>query len=167
MTLECVQGLILIMVERTDATFYCGELAKATGVSADTIRHYERIGVLSRAARTPSGYRVYPASSVNRVLVVQRALRIGFTLSELADIFKTRDAGGTPCRRVFELAQAKLRGIESDITALKQTRRQIIRVLADWELRMTRSGRGQRAHLLQSLTDAVKTSRRQMLRRKR
>jgi DNA-binding transcriptional MerR regulator len=90
----------------TYVTFRSGGLAKATGVSVDTIRHYERIGVLSKAPRTSSGYRVYPASAVNRVRIVQRALRIGFTLRELADIFRTRDAGGTPCRRVFELARA-------------------------------------------------------------
>ena len=76
-----------MMVQRTDATFHSGELAKATGVSADTIRHYERIGVLPKAARTTSGYRVYSASAVNRVLTVQRALRIGFTLSELVEDF--------------------------------------------------------------------------------
>jgi len=62
-----------------------GDLAKAAGVSPDTIRHYEKIGVLRQATRTESGYRLYPASAVERVLVVQRALRIGFTLAELAE----------------------------------------------------------------------------------
>jgi len=150
----------------SDATFHCGELAKATGVSADTIRHYERIGILPKAARTSSGYRVYPATAVKRVLVVQRALGIGFTLAELADIFKSRDAGGTPCRCVFELAKDKLARIEADIAALQQTRRQVIKILVDWQSRMNKSGRGQRAHLLQSLTDAVKDCRRPTLRRK-
>jgi DNA-binding transcriptional MerR regulator len=78
-----------------------GGLAKATGVSPDTIRPYERIGARPRASRTDSGYRVYPASAVERVLVVQTALRIGFTLSELADVLKARDAGGAPCRSVY------------------------------------------------------------------
>jgi MerR family copper efflux transcriptional regulator len=92
-----------------------GTLAKAAEVSPDTIRNYEKIGVLPRAARTVSGYRVYPASAVERVLVVQRALRIGFTLAELAEVLKARDAGGVPCQRVYELAQGKLKGIEADI----------------------------------------------------
>ena len=65
-------------------TLYSGDLAKMAAVSLDTIRHYEKIGVLPRASRTQSGYRVYPASALERVLVVQRALRIGFTLAELA-----------------------------------------------------------------------------------
>src|ERR1700751_5851028 len=85
-----------------------GTLAKAAEVRPDTIRHYEKIGVLPRAARTVSGYRVYPASAVERVLVVQRALRIGFTLAELAEVLKARDAGGAPCHRVYALAQGKL-----------------------------------------------------------
>jgi MerR family copper efflux transcriptional regulator len=60
-----------------------GALAKAAGVSPDTIRHYERIGVLPPVSRTESGYRIYPANSLERVLVVRKALGIGFTLAEL------------------------------------------------------------------------------------
>jgi DNA-binding transcriptional MerR regulator len=146
------------MVQRTDPTFYSGELAKATGVSADTIRHYEKIGVLPKAARSASGYRVYPHSALERVHVIQRALRIGFTLSELAEVLKTRDAGGFPCQRVFELAQQKLVGIRTDIAALKQTERCLLRVLADWKKRVRRASEGQGAHLLHSLTDALKNA---------
>ena len=81
LTLECIPGLILLMVQSGGSKgLRSGCLAKAAGVSPDTIRHYERIGVLPRASRTEAGYRVYPASAVERVLVVQRALRIGFTL---------------------------------------------------------------------------------------
>jgi hypothetical protein len=89
-------------------TLYSGDLAKMAGVSPDTIRHYERIGVLPRASRTQSGYRVYPASALERVLVVQRALRIGFTLAELAGCAspllplaagKLVSADASPCAR--------------------------------------------------------------------
>lgn len=146
------------MVQRSNATFHSGELAKATGMSADTIRHYERIGVLPKAVRSASGYRIYPESAVERVLIVQRALRIGFTLPELAEVLKARDAGGAPCQRVFELAQQKLAGIRTDIAALKQTERYLKKVLTDWEVRVRRAGRGQKVHLLHSLTDALKNS---------
>jgi DNA-binding transcriptional MerR regulator len=139
----------------SSGTLRCGELAKATGVSPDTIRHYERIGVLAKAQRTGSGYRVYPAGAIERVNIVQRALRIGFTLSELTEIFKTRDAGGTPCQRVFDLAQQKLAGIQADVVTLKRTAKYMETVLEDWRIRVRRAG-GQKAHLLQSLTDAVK-----------
>ena len=137
-------------------TLRSGALARSAGVSADTIRHYERIGVLPRAARTESGYRVYPASAVQRVLVVQRALRIGFTLAELAEVLKARDAGGAPCRHVYQLAQDKLKGIEADIEALRRTKRYLKKVLTDWERRIQRAGPGQKSHLLHSLTEALK-----------
>jgi MerR family transcriptional regulator, copper efflux regulator len=137
-------------------TLYSGDLAKMAAVSPDTIRHYERIGVLTRASRTQSGYRVYPASALERVLVVQRALRIGFTLAELAEVLKARDAGDVPCRRVYQLAQDKLKGIEADIEALKRTKRYVKKVLSDWEQRIQRAGLGEKSHLLYSLTDAVR-----------
>src|SRR5258707_4843176 len=114
-------------------TLRSGALAKAAGVSADTIRHYERIGVLPHAVRTESGYRVYPEMAVNRVLVVQRALSVGFTLAELADIFKTRDAGGAPCVRVYAPAQEKLAGIQEDLAALHHTVKKIKKILSNWQ----------------------------------
>jgi DNA-binding transcriptional MerR regulator len=133
-------------------TLHSGTLAKATGVSPDTIRHYEKIGVLPRAVRTDSGYRLYPESAVERVLVVQRALRIGFTLSELAEVLKARDSGGAPCKRVYKLAQEKLNGVTTDIDALRQTERYLKQILADWEHRLQGTATGEKSNLLHSLT---------------
>jgi DNA-binding transcriptional MerR regulator len=135
-----------------------GAVAKAAGVSPDTIRHYEKIGILPRASRTEAGYRVYPANTVERVLTVQRALRVGFTLAELAEVLKARDAGGAPCLRVYQLAQEKLQGIEEDIEALKRTKTYLKKVLTDWEQRIHRTDPGQKAHLLHSLGEAHKDS---------
>jgi DNA-binding transcriptional MerR regulator len=101
---------------------------------------------------------MYPESAIERVLLVQRALRIGFTLGELAEVLKTRDSGGAPCRRVFEIAQEKLKGIEADIEALKSTRKYLKKVLSDWQGRMNQLGPGQRAQLLQSLTSSSDVS---------
>jgi DNA-binding transcriptional MerR regulator len=147
------------MVQRSNGrNLRSGSLAKATGVSPDTIRHYERIGVLPKAVRTEAGYRVYPESAVERVLVVQRALRIGFTLSELSEVLKTRDAGGAPCRRVYEIAQQKLVGIKADMKALRRTEKYLTQVLTDWEQKMRKAGPGQKSHLLHSLTKAMNNS---------
>jgi len=139
---------------RTGTGFRSGSLAKAAGASADTIRHYERIGVLPRAARTSSGYRIYPESALERVRVIQSALRIGFSLAELADVLKTRDAGGAPCGRVYEMAQQKLRQVAMDIQTLRRTEKYLKQVLSDWEERMRRSSGG-RSELLHSLPDGV------------
>jgi DNA-binding transcriptional MerR regulator len=143
-------------------TFHSGTLAKAAGVSPDTIRHYENIGVLPRASRTQSGYRLYPESAVERALVVHRALGIGFTLAELAEVLRARDAGGAPCQRVYKLAKEKLKRIKADIEALKRTERYLGQVLADWENRMQRASPGQKSSLLHSLTGAANGSSRKI-----
>lgn len=141
-------------------TLHSGTLAKASGLSPDTIRHYEKLGVIPRASRSESGYRLYPESSVERVLVVQRALRIGFSLGELAEVLKTRDAGGAPCQRVYRLAREKLKKVAADIAALKKTERYLKEVLADWETRMLQTVPGQKSDLLHSLTGKVNSSNR-------
>jgi DNA-binding transcriptional MerR regulator len=89
---------------------------------------------------------------------LQRALRIGFTLAELAEVLKARDAGGAPCRRVYQLAQEKLKGIEADIEALKRTKQYLKKVLSDWEQQIQRTGPGQKAHLLHSLSELLENS---------
>src|SRR5437660_9484506 len=85
-----------------------GALGKTAGVSPDTIRHYERIGVLPASIRTESGYRMFHAEAAERVAAVQRALKVGYTLAELAEIFQARDSGAAPCKRTYALAQEKL-----------------------------------------------------------
>jgi DNA-binding transcriptional MerR regulator len=135
-------------------TLRCGELAKAAGVSADTIRHYERLGVLPKAPRSLSGYRLYPESAVGRVNIIRRALRVGFTLAELADVLTTRDNGGAPCGRVLKLAHSKMKRTEIDIAALKEMRHYLRKVLADWDVRINESG-GKRVFLLESLSNPV------------
>ena len=90
--------------------------------------------------------------------MVQRALRIGFTLAELADVLKARDAGGAPCQRVYDLAQGKLKSIEADIEALKRTKRYLQKSLGGLGKRTQRAGPGQQSHLLYSLSEAVKNA---------
>ena len=85
---------------------------------------------------------------VERVLVVQRALRIGFTLAELAEVLQARDSGAAPCRRVFELAQEKLGTIAADIQALKHTEKTLKKVLSEWQRRIQHAAPGQKLHLL-------------------
>jgi DNA-binding transcriptional MerR regulator len=70
-----------------------GELARAAGISPDTLRHYEKLGLLPIAIRTPGGYRLYPPDTLALVQMIRSAIRVGFTLSELADVLKQRRAG--------------------------------------------------------------------------
>jgi len=70
---------------------YSGELARLAGVSGDTIRFYERSGLLPAAPRSASGYRIFPRHALRRVQVIRSALDIGFSVRELADVFAVQD----------------------------------------------------------------------------
>jgi DNA-binding transcriptional MerR regulator len=128
-----------------------GELARECGVSTDTLRHYERIGVLAKPRRTRAGYRQYPPEAVKRVRLVRRALEIGFTLDELARILHVRDSGGAPCREVRALAETKLDQVSQRIADLCDLRDHMRRVLADWDQRLASAPTGARAGLLEAL----------------
>ena len=130
-----------------------GELAAECGVSTDTLRHYERVGVLARPKRTASGYRQYPPEAVKRVRLVRRALEIGFTLEELAEILRVRDSGGAPCKQVRALASQKLNELGERIEDLCDLREHMRRVITDWDGRLASVAPGARAGLLEALLD--------------
>src|SRR6185436_7476808 len=116
----------------------------------DTLRHYERLGLLS-AARTPGRFREYARDAVHRVRVIQAALAIGFTLSELSGILAERAAGRAPCQRVRKLAAAKLDALTNRIAELSRLRRQLKRTLAVWDTQLAGTAAGVPARLLDSL----------------
>jgi DNA-binding transcriptional MerR regulator len=132
-----------------------GELAQRTCISRDTLRHYERLGLLSKPPRTDGGYRDYPSQSLDRVRLMRRALSIGFSLPELRTLLKMRDAGEFPCRDTQKLAKSKLEEVKRQIKDLTAMRAQLERILQNWELRLSRSGRGKPARLLESLPDRL------------
>src|SRR5947209_676185 len=136
---------------RNSGFFSSGELAELAGVSGDTLRHYERKGVLSRPRRGTNGYRQYPAEALERVLLIRRALSVGFTLDELARILKVRDQGGAPCQEVRNLAAKKLSNLESQLLELTKLRDDLRRTLKDWDVRLARRTNGERVGLLESL----------------
>ncbi len=131
-----------------------GELALAAGVSTDTLRHYERMGVLPRPPRSSNGYRSYTASAFERVMMVRRALAVGFTLGELAAILNEFDRGGAPCAKVRDLAAEKLADVDEQLKALKVVREQLKGIVGDWDARLAATPAGERATLLANLPDA-------------
>ena len=128
-----------------------GELARLAGVSTDTLRHYERKGLLVRPRRSANGYREYPAGALDRVRLVRSALGIGFTLSELAGILGVRDRGGAPCHQVRALAGTKLTDLETQLGELTALRDELRRLLKNWDALLTKNPPPKRAGLLESL----------------
>jgi len=142
-----------------------GELARLAGVSTDTLRHYERLGVLASPGRTTSGYRVYQAAALQRVLLIRRALAVGFSLPELARILRVRDAGGAPCKQVRAMAECNLGEIDRRIEEMLLLRKQLAELLAAWDERLDGTPSGQRAGLLEMLSGPPPSSSRKGLQR--
>ena len=128
------------------------EAARAAGVSTDTLRHYERLGLLAAVRRTAAGYRRYPPAIVERVLLIQRALVVGFSLADLKRVLSVRDRGGAPCRSVRDLVALRLGALTERIDELIALRDELRVVLVDWDRRLARMGEGEQAHLLETLT---------------
>ena len=138
-------------MKTVSASLSSGKLAELTGVSRDTLRHYERKGVLPRPLRGHNGYRQYPPEALQRVQLVRRALSVGFTLDELARVLNVRDAGGAPCEEVRRLAAQKLLNVHDQLRELTELRDDLQKTLQDWDARLARRANGKRANLLESL----------------
>lgn len=132
-----------------------GELAKLVGVSPDTLRLYERKGLIRRPPRASNGYRCYPADTASRILLIQAALSIGFTIDELAEILTLRDSGGAPCRRVRDLAGEKLERLHQHVEQLIRLRDQLTEILKQWDSALKKAPSSQRAGLLEALVGAT------------
>jgi len=131
------------------------EIARATGVSTDTLRHYERKGLLPRAPRTAAGYRQYPAATVDRVLLIQRALVVGFSLNDLKRILAVRDRGGAPCRTVRALLDDRMTALDRRVQELLELREALQQLAKQWDGRLSATPSGAPAHLLDTLSGSV------------
>lgn len=102
-----------------DERFFIGELADRTGVSRDTIRYYERLGVLPEAPRARSGYRLYDAAAVDRMRFVAQAQTLGLTLDEIGEVLGLVDQGREPCVHVRDRLRARLEETRERIRELR------------------------------------------------
>jgi DNA-binding transcriptional MerR regulator len=128
-----------------------GQLARHTGVSTDTLRHYERLGLLPLPQRTAGNYREYPPTSPQRVELIRRALTIGFSLPELKTILALRDKGGAPCRHVRNLLRSKIHNLDQQIRNLASLRAEMNRLSGEWDKLLRRTKPGQVARLLENV----------------
>ena len=102
-----------------------GEVAEKAGITRKALRLYESRGILPRAKRTTSGYRVYPSDVLALLRFVAGARRLGLTLSEIAHVVALRRAGGAPCAHVRALLEQK----KSDLTEILA---EVQRILRAW-----------------------------------
>lgn len=99
------------------------ELAKQGGVNLQTIRYYERTGLLPKPPRSGSGYRQFSADSVRRVRFIKRAQELGFSLKEIKELLALRIAPGSTRMDVRKRAEAKIRDIDEKLQHLRSMRK--------------------------------------------
>ena len=105
------------------------ELAAAAGLSPDTVRYYERAGLLPPPARTPTGYRSYDTAAVDRLQFIRGAQRLGLTLRDIADLLAVRDTGVCPCEPAEQLLRRRLDELDAEMTRLASLRTQMVAML--------------------------------------
>ena len=111
-------------------TLKTGDLAKRTGVNVETLRFYEKKGLLPVPPRRESGYREYSPESVQRIRFIKRAQELGFSLGEIKDLLALRVRKGTSCSDVKERAGEKLEEVRQKIADLKAIERALTKLTA-------------------------------------
>ncbi len=107
-----------------------GELAANAGVNIQTVRFYERRGILPKPVRTASGYRDYSTEAVRMIRFIKRAQELGFTLDEIEELLRLRDNRRANCAEVKTAGRAKMAAVEEKIASLKAMKRALAVLLA-------------------------------------
>jgi DNA-binding transcriptional MerR regulator len=103
-----------------------GELATAPSVTADTVRFYERVGLMPPPQRTPAGYRVYDMTALDRLRFIQGSQRFGLRLRQIRDLLAVRDTGVCPCEPAGQFLQARLEELDAEMTRLGALRTELV-----------------------------------------
>jgi MerR family transcriptional regulator, copper efflux regulator len=107
-----------------------GEIAEQAGLSTKALRYYERAGLIEEPARTPSGYRDYDDSVLDRLRFIRSAQAAGLTVGEIKGVIAFREQGSPPCGHVLELIEGRAADLDRRIAELRSLRDDL-RALAD------------------------------------
>jgi MerR family mercuric resistance operon transcriptional regulator len=116
-----------------------GALSKRTGTNIETIRYYERVGLLPTPARSSGGYRLYGPDNLKRLNFIRRARALGFSIEEVRTLLRLADERKGPCNEVRLVADAHLKDVRAKIADLRRMERALKATVA-------RCASGQRTH---------------------
>jgi Cu(I)-responsive transcriptional regulator len=114
-----------------DGNFAIGELGKLTGTKVETIRYYERIGLLAAPRRTADNYRAYGSGHLNRLSFIRRSRDLGFSLDQVRALLNLSDERDRSCEAVDEIAKEHLAEVDRKIADLKALRRELAAMTND------------------------------------
>jgi DNA-binding transcriptional MerR regulator len=121
------------IAENSRSLLRVGEVSRLSGVGIETLRFYERSGLLDRPARTESGYRLYGEEVLERLDFIKRAQAIGFTLDEIGSVIAEKRSGQTPCAKVREIVRRRLQELDERMAQMRRYRREVASALAEWD----------------------------------
>jgi len=130
------------------------QVAEKAGVNSETLRYYERRGLLERPPRTPGGYRDYPTSAVELLRFIKRAQELGFTLEEIAELLHLDSGGPDSCQAARALAEARKADLDARIADMRRMSSSLGELIGTCEL--PRSDRS--CPLLEALEDDARDS---------
>ena len=107
------------------------KLAEKVGTSTDTVRYYERIGLLPEAERSPSGYRLYGDEAVERLRFIKRAQRFGLRLEAIAELLDVRQRGLCPCGHTRRMLGDRVAELDEEMSSLARLRADIATMLGE------------------------------------
>jgi len=113
-----------------------GDVAKQAEVHTETLRYYERRGLLARPLRSMANYRLYPEDTVRRLRFIKHAQALGFSLQEIKELLSLRATPKAQCADVRKRAEAKIRDIEAKIRSLQAMKKSLAKLVVEC------SGRG-------------------------
>ena len=119
-------------MSHSDSALTIGALAAAAGVHVETVRFYQRRGLLAEPTRPPGGVRRYGADDADRLRFIRRAQAMGFALSEIQSLLKLRTRRS--CHATRELAEVKLDLVNARIRELRRLRKELIMLVAECDL---------------------------------
>ena len=111
--------------ENKTQTYRISEVAEITGLSADTLRYYEKTGLLKKVGRTPSGVRMYNKQDLSRLRFIQRAKTMNFSLLEIDKLLQMRENPGCAKKTVRQLTRDKLTEVEAHIKTLTTLQKEL------------------------------------------
>jgi Hg(II)-responsive transcriptional regulator len=116
------------MSDRATRPLTIGQVARRSGVGIETVRFYEREGLLAKPARSSSGYRQFDEKVIARLRFIQRAKELGFTLNEIKELLSLRVDAATSCEDVRARAEAKIVNIDDKIETLRRMKKALVRL---------------------------------------
>ena len=117
--------------ERT--LYKIGEVSKRSGVGIETLRFYEKSGLVDRPSRTASGYRVYDRAILERLAFIKKAQMLGFSLDEIRELIDHKRAGESPCGHVRAKVKSRLQDLDERIRQMMLYRDELAAELKQWE----------------------------------